>query len=65
MLRLRGVLAVKAIAVKDCATLLGIAEKTMHNKLSGRTDFTYGEIRKLKMLLPEYDVDYLMSRESA
>lgn len=63
MLRLRKVLDTKGISVKGCADILGITEKTMRNKLGEETEFTYGEVRKLKTMLPEYDIDYLLSRD--
>lgn len=63
MLRLRKVLDAKGVSVKGCADILGISEKTMRNKLMEETEFTYGEVRKLKVLLPEYDMDYLLSKD--
>ena len=49
--------------MKEYANLLGISEKTLYNKLSGVTEFTIGEFQKLKTLLPEYDVLYLMDEQ--
>ena len=65
MLRLKHSLDSKGITVKGCAALLGISEKSMSNKLAGRSDFLYREARKLKSILPEYDVDYLLSDADA
>lgn len=31
----------------DIQNLLGVSEKTVRNKLSGETDFTWGEVRKI------------------
>lgn len=65
MLRLRRTLDAKGIPMKGCAELLGVSEKTMYNKVVGDTEFTYGEVRRLKTILPEYDMDYLLSAEAA
>lgn len=65
MLRLRNYLNAKGIPMKGCAELLGVSEKTLYNKIMGSTEFTYGEVRRLKSVLPEYDMDYLLSAEAA
>lgn len=65
MLRLRRVLEAKGMTIKSCAALLGIAEKTLYNKMSGSTDFMYNEIKKLATILPEYNIDYLLSEDIA
>lgn len=62
-LKLKGVLESKGCPMKEYANLLGISEKTLYNKLSGVTEFTIGEFQKLKTLLPEYDVLYLMDEQ--
>lgn len=61
ILRLKGVLESKGPSLKRYADLLGVSEKTFYNKLTGATEFSYGEVRKLKAMLPEYDIDYLLS----
>lgn len=63
MLRLKRFLDARGISTKGCAEILGVSEKTMYNKLTEETEFTYGEVRKLKVLLPEYDMDYLLSKD--
>lgn len=65
MLNLKKVLTAKGISPRACADVLGISEKSLYNKTVGDTEFTYGEARKLKALLPEYDLDYLLSEEAA
>ena len=65
MRRIRRYLDVKGVTVKGCADLLGVTEKTMYNKLSEATDFTYGEVCKLKTIFPEYDMDYLLGTDIA
>ncbi len=60
MIRLKQALEVKGITLKACSQLLGIAEKTLYNKISGATEFTYSEVQKLRSLLPEYNIDYLL-----
>ena len=45
--------------------ILGIGEKTVQNKLTGKTDFTYPEFRKTCTLLFEYNADYLFAEQEA
>lgn len=50
----------KNIAQKVIADLIGCSEKTVTNKISGRTDFTISEALKIhRNLLPEFDMDYI------
>lgn len=65
MLRLKDVLDTKGITLKSCAELLNISEKTLRNKMSGKTEFTYNEIKRLKAFLPEYNIDYLLEVRDA
>lgn len=65
MLRLKRALDVRGISQKSCAELLGITEKSLYNKLSNRSEFTYGEVRKLKAFLPEYNLDYLLEEDAS
>lgn len=60
MRRLKSVLDNRNTSVKECAAILGISEKSLYNKLTCVTDFTYGEYLKLKTLLPEYNIDFLL-----
>ena len=62
---LRTALQQKGISVKQYAEILGIGEKTVQNKLSGKTDFTYPEFRKTCTLLFEYNADYLFAEQAA
>lgn len=64
MLRLRRVLEMKGIRVKGFAETIGMSEKSLYNKMMEETEFTYGEARKIKAVLPEYDIDYLLTPES-
>lgn len=61
MLRLKRILINSAIGVKGYAQLMEISEKALHNKLSGVVGFSYNEYKKLQELLPEYNVDYLLT----
>ena len=63
MLKLKKVLDGSPIGARGYAKLLDMADKTLYNKLTGATDFSYGEYRKLKNLLPEYNIDYLLTEE--
>ena len=44
----------KGITNKAYADYLGITEKTVWNKLQGKTEFTLGEALKTCALMPEY-----------
>ena len=61
MLRLKSVMDSKGISTKEYAALLGMAERTLYNKLSGSSEFTISEFQKLKVILPEYNVEYLLT----
>lgn len=61
---LRTALQQKGISVKQYAEVLGVGEKTVQNKLTGRTDFTYPEFRKTCTLLFEYNADYLFAEKA-
>ena len=53
----------KGLSYKDYATFLSIAEKTVYNKLNGKTEFTLNEVTKTAdYLFPEYKVDYIFKR---
>lgn len=60
---LRTALQQKGISIKQYAEVLGTGEKTVQNKLTGRTDFTYPEFRKTCTLLFEYNADYLFAEK--
>lgn len=60
MLRLKQVLDWKHLTQDACAEYLGISKKTMYNKLSGQSEFSYPEVKKLSELLPEFNIDYLL-----
>lgn len=59
---LRQAMAVKKVTSKQISELLGIAEKTVSNKLHGKTEWSYAEVVKLKkFVFPEYDTDWLFA----
>ena len=62
-LKIKRVLETKG-ALKNFAELLGVSEKTLYNKLEGTSDFTFGEFRRLKTMLPEYNVEYLLEQDA-
>lgn len=61
MLRLKRYLSIKGIPIGACAKFLDITEKTFRTKMAGETQFSYSEVCKLRELLPEYNIDYLLS----
>ena len=65
MRRLKKILENRGVSAKEYAALLGISEKSLYNKLTCSTDFSYSEYKKLKTLLPEYNVEYLMSDDAS
>jgi len=53
----------KGISFKAVATLLGITEKTLQNKMNGVTEFTLSEILLIsENLLPEFELRYLFKK---
>ncbi len=62
---LRTALRQKGISIKQYAEILDVGEKTVQNKLTGKTDFTYSEFKKTCTLLLEYNADYLFANEAA
>lgn len=51
----------RGLSVKWYADFLNVSEKTAYNKLQGITDFTFSEIKRTRVLFPEYNVDYLFA----
>ena len=52
----------KGVSMKAYAEFLGISEKSVQNKIRGRTSFTYPEARRTKSILfPEYELEYLFA----
>lgn len=63
MLKLKKILENSPIGIKGYAKLLDMADRTLYNKLIGSSDFSYPEYQKLRSLLPEYNIDYLLTAE--
>ena len=61
LFRLKQALDSRGITQKSCADLLGISEKTLYNKLTGVSEFTHSEVKKIRAFLPEYNIDYLLT----
>lgn len=54
----------KHISNKAMAAIIGCSEKSVYNKVTGETDFTWKEIRAIKNdLLPEFELSYLFAEE--
>lgn len=62
---LRATLLAKGISMKQYAEILGVGDKTIQNKMAGKTDFTYPEFKKTCTLLSEYNADYLFTEKEA
>lgn len=63
MLRLRRAMDAENITVKTLADALHCSEKTVKNKIAGRSEFTFAEAKLIKGLMGKYDLDYLLSDE--
>lgn len=58
------ILSEKKITMKAYAEFLEISEKTVQNKVYGRTEFTLREAtRTCSFICPEYKMDYVFERE--
>jgi transcriptional regulator with XRE-family HTH domain len=55
----------KNITNKEFADVLGVSEKTVVNKLSGQTEFTYSEIKKARTVFPEFTPEYLFDTDTS
>ena len=54
----------KGITIRAFAKVLGVDERTIQNKIKGKTPFTYPEaFLSKKELFPEYDLEYLFKEE--
>lgn len=54
----------KGITIRAFAKVLGVDERTVYNKIKGKTPFTYPEVMTAKKeLFPEYDIEYLFRNE--
>lgn len=61
---LKNVLNNKGITTRAFAKVLEVDERTIQNKIKGRTPFTYPEVLTAKKeLFPEYDMEYLFRDE--
>ena len=49
--------------MKAYAEFLGVSEKTIQNKMSGRTEFTLDEaLKTCSIICPEYKLDFVFER---
>jgi hypothetical protein len=61
---LKRVLDDKGITIRAFAKVLEVDERTVQNKIKGKTPFTYPEVLTAKKeLFPEYDMEYLFRNE--
>lgn len=55
----------KKITMKAYAEFLGVSEKTLQNKMNGKTEFTLAEaIKTCNIICPEYRMDYVFEEEN-
>lgn len=61
---LRGEMVKKDLTVSKLASLIGVTEKTLRNKINGDTEFTWPEVCKIHHLVnPKMSKDELFTRE--
>ena len=53
----------KNISPPMLAKILDLDDKSIRNKLSGITEFKLSEIRQIKNLFPEYNMEWLFTAE--
>lgn len=57
------ILTDKKITLKAYAEFLGVSEKTIQNKIHGRTEFTLGEaVKTCSFICPEYKLDFVFEK---
>lgn len=57
------ILTDKKITMKNYAEFLGVSEKTVQNKVYGKTEFTLGEaVKTCTFICPEYKMDYVFEK---
>ncbi len=54
-------LARNGMSKKEFASFLGVAERTIANKLNGKSEFTISEARKIISIFPECTSEYLFA----
>lgn len=63
---LKRALDTKGITLTAYASVLGVSQKTLWNKINEETPFTYPEVKTtLCELLPEYNSDYLFESDKS
>lgn len=66
MENLRDALRRKNISLKSYAEFLGVTEKTLQNKMNGKSDFSFSEFKRTcDLLLPEYNPNYLFAPDQS
>lgn len=61
---LRGEMVKKDLTIAKLASLIGVSEKTLRNKIHGETEFTWPEICEIHRLVnPKMSKDELFSKE--
>lgn len=60
---LSAVLKAENITHEEYGLILGISEKSVDNKIAGKTDFTYTEFKKTTLLLRKYNAEFLFQEE--
>lgn len=57
------ILGDKKITMKSYAEFLNVSEKTVQNKVYGRTEFTLGEaVKTCSIICPEYKMDFVFEK---
>lgn len=58
---LADILRAEGISKRAYSSFLGISEKSVDNKIDGKTDFTLPEFQKTMLLLRKYNADFVFA----
>lgn len=61
---LEDILKTEGISKRAYSSFLGISEKSVDNKIDGKTDFTLPEFQKTMLLLRKYSADFVFAESS-
>ena len=63
--RLKNEIDKRGYTIEKFASMVGIAEKTLRNKLNGSTDFTWSEVLLIRRLIdPKMALEELFKKEN-
>lgn len=60
---LKRVMEEGSVSTRQLSLILGISEKSVYNKITGASELTLSEARKIMDVFPQYSMDYLFADE--